>query len=145
MPKNGRKMAEIAESSKMKNNCSLFSSTFHVKRPVSGYACLKLKFLCKRYSPCILFNWIDKVEFQNTCKKSWTEKCLKYPTYAIFFKRSLSLGVQGCQIWHSHVLIPFNSAPAPPTRPHNAKKALYAIISAEIPENLVHKSCCLKH
>ena len=53
------------------------------------------------------------------------------------------LSVQGCQIWHSHVSIPFNSAPAHSTRPHNAKKALYFIISAEIPENLVHKSCCL--
>ena len=27
--------------------------------------------------------------------------------------------------------------------PNNAKKALYFIISAEIPENLVHKSYCL--
>ena len=53
------------------------------------------------------------------------------------------LSVQGCQIWHSHVSMPFNSAPAHSTRPHNAKKALYVIISAEIPENLVHKSCCL--
>ena len=26
------------------------------------------------------------VELQNTCKKSWTEKCLKDPTYAIFLK-----------------------------------------------------------
>ena len=33
------------------------------------------------------------------------------------------LGVQGCQIWHSHVSIPFNSAPAHSTRPHNAKKS----------------------
>ena len=32
------------------------------------------------------------------------------------------LSVQGCQIWHSHVSIPFNSAPAHSTRPHNAKK-----------------------
>ena len=31
---------------------------------------------------------------------------------------------------------PFNSSP-------QCKKALYVIISAEIPENLVHKSCCL--
>ena len=33
-----------------------------------------------------------------------------------------------------HVSIPFNSAPAHSTRPHNAKKALYVIISGEIPE-----------
>ena len=26
------------------------------------------------------------VELQNTCKKSWTEKCSKDPTYAIFLK-----------------------------------------------------------
>ena len=39
--------------------------------------------------------------------------------------------------------MPFNSAAAHSTRPHNAKKALYVIISAEIPENLVHKSYCL--
>ena len=42
-------------------------------------------------------------------------------------------GVQGCQIGHSHVSIPFNSAPAHST--HNAKKALCIIISGEIPEN----------
>ena len=53
------------------------------------------------------------------------------------------LSVQGCQIRHSHVSMPFNSAPANSTRPHNAKKALYVIISAEIPENQVHKSYCL--
>ena len=39
--------------------------------------------------------------------------------------------------------IPFNSAPAHSTGPHNAKKALYVIISAEIPEDYVHKSYCL--
>ena len=33
---------------KSKNNCSLFSSTFHVERPVSRYGRLKLKFLCER-------------------------------------------------------------------------------------------------
>ena len=43
----------------------------------------------------------------------------------------------------THVSMPFNSAPAYSTRSHNAKKALYVIISAEIPENLVHKSYCL--
>ena len=35
---------------KSKNNCSLFSSTFHVDRPVSRYGRLKLKFLCERIS-----------------------------------------------------------------------------------------------
>ena len=45
------------------------------------------------------------------------------------------LRVQGCQIWHSHLSIPFNSATAHSTR-------LYVIISVEIPGNYVdsHKS-----
>lgn len=34
--------------------------------------------------------------------------------------------------------------PVHSTRPHNAKKALYVIISVKIHENLVHKSCCIK-
>ena len=34
------------------------------------------------------------------------------------------LSVQGCQIWHLHVSIPVNSAPAHSTRPHNAKNPL---------------------
>ena len=38
--------------------------------------------------------------------------------------------------------MPFNSAPAHSTRPHNAKKALYFMVSGKIPENLFHKSCC---
>ena len=37
---------------KSKNNCTLFSSIFHVEPPVSRYGCLKLKFLCERYSHC---------------------------------------------------------------------------------------------
>ena len=36
------------------------------------------------------------------------------------------LRVQGCQIWHSHVSMPFHSAPAHSTRPHNAKKKLFS-------------------
>ena len=35
---------------KTKNNCSLFSSNFHVQRPVSKYGRLKLKFLWERFS-----------------------------------------------------------------------------------------------
>ena len=68
------------------------------------------------------------VELQNTCKEKLNRKRLD------------KLRVQGCQIWHSHVSIPFKSAPAHSTRPHNAKKALYVIISGKIPENWVHKS-----
>ena len=72
------------------------------------------------------------VELQNTCKKKLNRKMLERPNICYIFGK---LGVQGCQIWHSHVSIPFNSAPAHSTRPHNAKKALYVIISGEIPEN----------
>ena len=39
-------------------------------------------------------------------------------------------GVQGCQIWHSHVSIPFNSAPAHLTRLHNAKKLFMSSFQA---------------
>ena len=35
---------------KTKNNCSLFSSNFHVQRPVSRYGLFKLKFLWERFS-----------------------------------------------------------------------------------------------
>ena len=38
---------------KSKNNCSSFSSIFHVERLVSRYCRLKLKFLCKQISHCI--------------------------------------------------------------------------------------------
>ena len=44
---------------------------------------------------------------------------LEIPNICYIFGK---LGVQGCQIWHSHVSIPFNSASAHSTRPHNAKK-----------------------
>ena len=82
------------------------------------------------------------VELQNTCKKKLNRKMLERPNICYIFEK---LSVQGCQIWHSHVSIPFNSAPAHSTRPHNAKKALYVIISGKIPENLVHKSYWHKH
>ena len=38
---------------KSKNNCSLFSSSLHVVRPVLRYGILKLKFTCERMSDCI--------------------------------------------------------------------------------------------
>ena len=72
------------------------------------------------------------VELKNTCKKKLNRKTLEQPNICYIFEK---LRVQGCQIGHSHVSIPFNLAPAHSTRPHNAKKALYVIISAEIPEN----------
>ena len=54
------------------------------------------------------------VELQNTCKKkSWTEKCSKDPTYAIFLKswgfKDVKYDILMCQ---SHS-----------TRPHNTKKS----------------------
>ena len=72
------------------------------------------------------------VELQNTFKKKLNRKTLEQPNICYIFEK---LRVQGCQMGHSHVSIPFNSAPAHSTRPHNAKKALYIIISPEIPEN----------
>ena len=72
--------------------------------------------------------------------KKLNRKMLERPNICYIFEK---LRVQGCEVGHSHVSIPFNSTPAHSTRPHNAKKALYVIISAEIPENLVHKSYCL--
>ena len=72
------------------------------------------------------------VDLQNTCKKKLNRKMLERPNICYIFGK---LGVQGCQIWHSHVSIPFNLAATHSTRPHNAKKALYVIISGEILEN----------
>ena len=106
---------------------------------------LRLEFVC--CMPHICFYWLVDislllalvlVEFQNTCKKKLNRKMLERPNICYIFGK---LGVQGCQIWHSHVSIPFNLAATHSTRPHNAKKALYVIISCKIPENWVHKSC----
>ena len=64
---------------------------------------------------CSLLLALVLVELQKTCKKKLNRKMLE------------KLRVQGCQIWHSHVSIPFNSAPAHSTRPHNAKKKLFTL------------------
>ena len=72
------------------------------------------------------------VELQVTLTKNWTEKLLERPSICYIFEK---LKVQGCQIWHSHVSTLFTSAAAHSAYPHNAKKALYVIISCEIPEN----------
>ena len=104
--------------------------------------CPENQTLQKFEEPCrTLLLALVLVDLQNTCKKKLNRKMLERPNICYIFGK---LGVQGCQIWHSHVSIPFNSAAAHSTRPHNAKKTLYVIISAEIPENLVHKSCCHK-
>ena len=62
------------------------------------------------------------VEMQITRKKRLKRKMIQRPNICYIFEK---LGVQGCEIWHSHVLIPFNSAhysaPAHSTRPHNAE------------------------
>ena len=52
--------------------------------------------------------------------KKLNRKMLERPKICYIFEK---LSVQGCQIWHSHVSMPFNSAPAHSTRPHNAKKS----------------------
>ena len=58
------------------NNCSLFSSTFHIERPVPIFGRLKLKFLCERFSHCIYsFCSTELNKFWNTwslTEVSWT-------------------------------------------------------------------------
>ena len=58
------------------NNCSLFSSTFHIERPVPIFGRLKLKFLCERFSHCIYsFCSTELNKFCNTwslTEVSWT-------------------------------------------------------------------------
>ena len=88
-----------------------------------------------------LLLWAEKTREQNTCKSYLNRIMTKRPNICFIFEK---LNVQGCQIWHSHVSMSFNSAAAHSTRPHNAKKALYVIISAKIPENYLHKSYCHK-
>ena len=102
----------------------------------------QMKEICFQHPLSPLLLWAEKTREQNTCKSDLNRIMTERPNICYIFEK---LSVQGCQIWHSHVSMPFNSAPAHSTRPHNAKKALYVIISAEIPENLVHKSYCLKH
>ena len=53
---------------------------------------------------------------------------LEIPNICYIFGK---LGVQGCQIWHSHVSIPFNSAQSHSTRPHNAKKLFTSSFQAK--------------
>ena len=57
---------------------------------------------------------------------------LERPNICYIFEK---LGVQGCQIYMTFPMCQSHS-----TRPHNAKKALYVIISGEIPE-LGEKTC----
>ena len=52
---------------KSKNNCSSFSSIFHIERLVSRYGRLKLKFLCNQISHCIYsFCSIELTKSRNT-------------------------------------------------------------------------------
>ena len=69
-----------------------------------------------------LLLWAEKTREQNTCKSDLNRTMTERPNICYIFEK---LSVQGCQIRHSHVSIPFNSAPAHSTRPHNAKNALY--------------------
>ena len=62
------------------------------------------------------------VKLRNTCKKEMNRKKLERPNICYIFEK---LVVQGWQIWHSQVSIPFNSSP-------QCKKALYVIIAGEM-------------
>ena len=118
------------------SNCPYFVAKkdlhwiYLVKKGKSGYSCQDAKFRSTPRHSLLL--WAEKTREQNTCKSDLNRIMTERPNICYIFEK---LSVQGCQIWHSHVSIPFNSAPAHSTRPHNAKKALYVIISAEIPEN----------
>ena len=61
------------------------------------------------------------VKLRNTCKKEMNRKKLERPNICYVFEK---LVVQGWQIWHSQVSIPFNSSPGHSTRPQNAKKSV---------------------
>ena len=61
------------------------------------------------------------VKLRNTCKKEMNRKKLERPNICYIFEK---LVVQGWQIWHSQVSIPFNSSPGHSTRPQNAKKTV---------------------
>ena len=69
---------------------------------------------------CPLLLWAEKTREQNTCKSDLNRIMTERPNICYIFEK---LSVQGCQIWHSHVSMPFNLAPAHSTRPHNAKKS----------------------
>ena len=71
-------------------------------------------------SDTTLLLWAEKTREQNTCKSDLNRIMTERPNICYIFEK---LSVQGCQIWHSHVSMPFNSAPAHSTRPHNAKKS----------------------
>ena len=76
---------------------------------------------------------MDLAELQDIFKKKvGTEKCLKYPTFAIFFKswgfKDVKYDIPMCQ-YHSTRPQPFQLVPT------MQKKALYVIISVQIPEN----------
>ena len=55
-----------------------------------------------------LLLWAEKTREQNTCKSDLNRKMLERPNLCYIFEK---LRVQWCQIWHSHVSIPFNSSP----------------------------------
>ena len=63
---------------------------------------------------------------------------LERPNICYIFEK---LGIRGCQIWHSHVSIPFNSAPAHSTRPHNAKKLFTSSFQVKFLKTRKSKIC----
>ena len=83
------------------------------------------KFLLLQFDLFLLFFFhliVRGLKNAVSCKihvKKLNRKMLLRPNICYIFEK---LGVQGCHKWHSHVSIPFKSAQAHSTRPHNAKK-----------------------
>ena len=63
---------------------------------------------------------LDSVRFEFTLKMRLNRIMTERPNICYIF---VKLSVQGCQTYHSYVSIPFNSAPAHSTRPHNGKRS----------------------
>ena len=100
-----------------------------VPRKMGAYTGLST--LCQCIYAEMSLPMIPTVNFKTKTKKDKDkdkDKILKRPNICYIFEK---LRVQGCQIWHSYVSIPFNSAPAHSTRPHNAKKLFTSSFQAK--------------
>ena len=88
------------ETQNQKNNCSLFSSTFHIEWSVSRYGRFKLKFLCKRFSHCCIYSFcsIELTKTRNT--RSLTAVCHDLSYFQkggnALFRRTASGNVEKC-------------------------------------------------
>ena len=107
-PKNYQKWPHMSQRwqknhPKSKNNCSLYSSNFHVERPVSRYGRLKLKFLCDRFSHCIYCSFcsIELTKSRNT----WSliavmQNHAIWRSALSFTERNFSTAVSCIQLWY---------------------------------------------